>query len=112
MPQVLSDLLEQYVRDIRYIYGNKLKLVILYGSYARGDYRNDSDIDIMILVDLTDEEISKKGRNLSDLTFDYNFENALNIMPIVKNLEHFYKWLRAYPFYNNIMKEGVKLYAA
>lgn len=112
MPQVLSDLLEQYVRDIRYIYGNKLKLVILYGSYARGDYRNDSDIDIMILVDLTDEEISKKGRNLSDLTFDYNFENELNIMPIVKNLEHFYKWLRAYPFYNNIMKEGVKLYAA
>ena len=112
MPQVLSDLMEQYVRDIRYIYGNKLKLVILYGSYARGDYRNDSDIDIMILVDLTDEEISKKGRNLSDLTFDYNFENELNIMPIVKNLEHFYKWLRAYPFYNNIMKESVKLYAA
>lgn len=112
MPQILSDLLEQYVRDIRYIYRNKLKLVILYGSYARGDYKSDSDIDIMILVDLTDEEISKKGHSLSDLTFDYNFENELNIVPIVKNLEHFYKWLRAYPFYNNIMKEGVKLYAA
>ena len=28
--------------------------VILYGSYARGDYKADSDIDIMILLDLSD----------------------------------------------------------
>lgn len=31
-------------------------------------------------------------------------------MPIVKNLNHFNKWLRAYPFYYNIKKEGVELY--
>lgn len=83
-----------------------------YGSYARGDFNVDSDIDIMILVDLTDEEISQKGRFLSDVTFDYNFEYGLEIMPIVKNRDHFYKWLRAYPFYNNIKREGVELYAA
>ena len=31
--------------------------ILLYGSYARGDFRPDSDIDIMILVDLSDDEI-------------------------------------------------------
>jgi len=31
-------------------------------------------------------------------------------MPIVKNLEHFNKWIRSYPFYNNVKKEGVELY--
>ena len=92
--------------------------MILYGSYARGDYRPDSDIDIMILVDLTDQEITDKGHLLSDMTFEYNFDDDLMIMPIVKNSDHFHKWLRAYPFYYtfcktyNIKKEGVELYAA
>ena len=91
---------------------NKLKTVLLYGSYARGDFRADSDIDIMILVDLSEQEILKKGHVLSDITFDYNFNDDLKIMPIVKNLDHFNKWLRAYPFYYNVKREGIELYAA
>lgn len=112
MSQMLNELLKQYVVDICKIYGSRLKAVILYGSYARGDFKQDSDIDIMILVDMTDEEIRMEGRALSDVTFDYNYDNQLEIMPIVKNQEHFNKWLGAYPFYNNIKKEGVELYAA
>lgn len=112
MSRILSDLLKKYVEDVHRIYGDKLRTVILYGSYARGDFGPDSDIDIMILVDLSDEEIRTKGRSLSDVTFDYNFDNDLEIMPIVKNQEHFNKWLRAYPFYNNVKREGVELYAA
>lgn len=34
-----------------------LSKIILYGSYARGDYRENSDIDLMILTTLTDNEI-------------------------------------------------------
>ena len=112
MPQILSEILKRYVENVHRIYGEKLKTVILYGSYARGDFRPDSDIDIMILVDLPDDEIRSRGHALSDLTFNYNFDNNLKIMPIVKNLEHFNKWLRAYPFYNNVKNEGVELYAA
>lgn len=107
-----NELLNKYVDDVHKLYGGRLKSIILYGSYARGDFRPDSDIDIMILVDLSDEEIRKKGRLLSDMTFDYNFDNDLEIMPIVQNLEHFNKWIRSYPFYNNIKNEGIELYAA
>jgi uncharacterized protein len=32
------------------IYGDKLKAVYLYGSYARGDYREGSDVDVMVLL--------------------------------------------------------------
>lgn len=112
MSQNLDEILKRYVDDVHNIYGEQLKAVILYGSYARGDFGQDSDIDIMILVDLSDDEIRSKGHTLSDITFDYNFDNELEIMPIVKNQEHFYKWIRAYPFYNNIKNEGVELYAA
>lgn len=112
MPRRLDEILRKYIDEVHGLYGSRLKTVILYGSYARGDFRPDSDIDIMILVDLGDAEIGKKGRLLSDVTFEYNFDNDIMIMPIVKNLDHFNKWLRAYPFYNNVKKEGIELYAA
>ena len=56
MPMAIQTLLSEYLSEIQKIYGIHLKSVILYGSYARGDYTADSDIDIMILVDLSDEE--------------------------------------------------------
>ena len=73
MSKTLNEILKKYVEDVHKIYGEKLRTVILYGSYARGDFRTDSDIDIMILVDLSDDEIRLKGHMLSNLTFDYNF---------------------------------------
>ena len=112
MPQSLSEILREYVEDVHGLYGSRLKTVILYGSYARGDFRSDSDIDIMILVDLTEQEIMDKSRSLSEMMFEYDFDHDLAIMPIVKNIDHFNKWLRAYPFYYNVKKEGVELYAA
>ena len=112
MSQQVNELLKHYTAEMQTIYGQHLKSVILYGSYARGDFKENSDIDIMILVDSTDEEITKKSHTVSDITFNYNFDYDLKIMPIVKNQEHFNRWLRAYPFYYNIKKEGIELYAS
>lgn len=108
----VRNLLLQYVKQVHEIYGNELKTVILYGSYARGDYNSTSDVDIMILVDTTEEIIKKKGRILSNLTFDFNLDYDMMIMPIVKDINHFQYWLQADPFYRNIKKEGVELYVA
>ncbi len=70
MAQSLNGILGKYVEDIHRLYGERLKTVILYGSYARGDFKPDSDIDIMILVDMLEQEIEKKGRRLSEITFE------------------------------------------
>lgn len=112
MTKELREILERYAHDVLTLYGQHLQAIILYGSYARGDNRLGSDIDIMILVDLDDAQIEELGDKLSDLTFDYNYDNDLMIMPIVKNIEHFNYWIEAYPFYRNVKTEGVPLYAA
>lgn len=112
MPTVINVLLKQYIEEIKKIYGERLKSVILYGSYARGDFKPDSDIDIMILVDLEDMEIEKYGKQLSWSTYDFNEEHATDIKPIAKSDAHFKKWLGVYPFYTNVQKEGVKFYGA
>lgn len=108
----MRELLKEYVQKICKIYGKSLAAVILYGSYARGDFRPDSDVDIMILVNLTEEEIQNSRERISDVTYDFNMEHDVEVMPIVKAVEHFRYWLPVYPFYQNVNQEGVSLYVA
>ena len=112
MPHSLNSVMDVYISGIKKIYGSHLKDVILYGSYARGDYNEESDIDIIILLDLTDEEIKSHRKNLSDLTFNTNIDNDIDIKPIAKNIDHFEKWVMNYPFYANVRREGISLYEA
>ena len=79
MPVTINQLLYQYVEGVREIYGEHLKAVILYGSYARGDFKPESDIDIMILVDFTDMELKAYRHQLSGLTYDFNEKHNLDI---------------------------------
>ena len=87
-----------------------LRCVILYGSYARGDFRPDSDVDIMILLDMSDLDLKIYSQQLSYMTYDFNLDNDLEIKPIAKSEDHFKKWVINYLFYANIHKEGVVLY--
>ena len=112
MPASTRNLLDQYTKILQKIYGNHLKSVILYGSYARGDYRADSDIDIMILLDLSDLDIKQYRHTLSGETFDFNMDHDLDINPIAKSQQHFQNGVDVYPFYANVKKEGVKLFDA
>lgn len=112
MSNVIQLLQDKYLDILREIYGKHLKTVILYGSYARGDYREDSDIDIMILLDISDIDIKNYRHALSGLTYDFNMDYELDIKPIAKSEEHFNKWSEVYPFYSVIRKEGVKLFEA
>ena len=110
MPQSIHDYMEQYIIELKKIYGSHLQRIILYGSYARGDFRRDSDIDIMILLDMSDLDLKTYGQNLSYMTYDFNLDYGLDIKPIAKSEAHFRKWVKNYPFYANIQKEGVILY--
>ena len=110
--KITSTILDRYIQEVAGVFGSHLKKVILYGSYARGDFREDSDIDIMILVDLDDPAIKAAGRQLSDVTFEINFDHDVMIMPIVQNESFFDRWVGAYPFFNQINNEGIELYAA
>lgn len=108
MPVSISNILREYVNGIKNIFGRDYEKTILYGSYARGDNRLDSDIDIMILVKCDDDMIHEHMRAVRDYTYDINEKYDTEIMPIVKNVEHFKIWIPNYPFYNNVAKEGMK----
>lgn len=103
------DILLKFSRDVKKALGDKLTKVILYGSYARGEQRDNSDIDIMILTTLTDAEIEKAEKKIFDIAFDYEMNYLVEISVILKNEEHFNYWLGALPFYDNVKREGIVL---
>ena len=112
LPDETKNVIEQFVTDVKSCLGSSINSMIVFGSYARGDFNAESDIDIMILLDLTDMEIKNYRHQLSGLTYDFNMEHEIDIKPIAKNQEHFQKWLGIYPFYSNINSEGVELFGA
>mgnify|MGYP002673103092 FL=1 len=109
MPAVTRNILIDFSEEVRKILGKSLRKIILYGSYARGDYTENSDIDLMILTTLTDNEIEKIESNIYDLAFDFLMDYGVDISVVIKNEEQFNYWLGALPFYNNVQREGVVL---
>ena len=110
MSTAVQIILSKYVNELEKIYGTYLNSVILYGSFARGDFSEDSDIDIMILLDLDDTIIKKYRHELSGMTYDFNMDYNIDIKPIAKSKEHFEQWIDVYPFYKNVKKDGVQLF--
>lgn len=111
MPQRIENIINEFISWVNNILGKRAKKIILYGSYARGDYNKNSDIDIMILTDLNDDEIIEYRSKIWDYAYDIEFDNNFDITlsPLVKNIDKFNYWLEALPFYTNVQKEGVIL---
>ena len=111
-PKIVENAIQEFVNKVNELLGNRAKKIILYGSYARGDFNEGSDIDIMILTDLTDDEINQYRDKIVDIAYDIEWKNNFDIYlsPLLKNLDKFNYWLEALPFYMNVHKEGVVLY--
>jgi predicted nucleotidyltransferase len=81
--------------------------VILFGSRARGDFNDESDWDVLILVDKeeTDFTFKRKLRNAL-LRTQLRFGEAIST--IIRN-RSFWNELKATPFYREVQKDGVAL---
>ena len=80
--------------------------LILYGSYARGDYRADSDIDVIVLVDNENEKIAHTDEiKITYPLYDIEFQTGTIISPLVYSKK---AWAnhKVTPFYENVLKEG------
>ena len=99
-----------YVLDkTKNVFEDKLSSVILYGSYARGDFDSESDIDIMIIADILPEEINQYTSKMRDRIYQFELEADCVISLCVVSKSVFERFKNIVPFYQNVLKEGEPL---
>jgi len=108
----VNTIMNEIVYSMKNIFGNKLRQVILFGSYARGEQEEYSDMDIMVLVDLSDTELSQYNNVIAGVITDISLKYGVLPSIIDKNYEHFHHWVPFLPFYRNVKTEGVEFYAS
>ena len=68
--------------DLRGLYGDRLKRVLLFGSWARGDAHPESDIDLLVVLDRVDspwEELERMDEILDRHSVEH--ETVVSAMP-------------------------------
>ncbi|MCD6537874.1 nucleotidyltransferase domain-containing protein [Candidatus Bathyarchaeota archaeon] len=102
--KVLANFRDRVLKDL----GDRINAIVVYGSVARGEYRDDSDIDVLIVG--SDKEIKSK---VSEISYEIDYENNFEtfITPVYytrEEIEHRVKV--GSPFIYEVLKDGVVLY--
>ena len=79
--------------------------LILYGSYARGDYNEESDIDVLVLIDQEKVTMHDRERISSQLN-SISLDNDVLISPFISTKQG---WAthKVTPFLENVNREGI-----
>jgi predicted nucleotidyltransferase len=102
-------IVNEILRTYRETYGEKLECVYLYGSYARGDYSESSDIDIAAIVKAERRQVQDDLKKVWDKSHDLELEYEVIVSPTAIPYEDFMTYRNILPYYRNIEQEGVLL---
>lgn len=99
--------LDDYARELRRRYGEALIELRLFGSFARGEADEESDVDVAVVL----EEVDWRTRcDVIDLATDIGLPLDLRISPTVFDRATWDTWRREErPLVMDIEREGVPL---
>ncbi|MBI4715854.1 MAG: nucleotidyltransferase domain-containing protein [Nitrospirae bacterium] len=102
-----QETLERISRLLKERFSNRIVSVHAFGSRVRGDFREWSDFDLLIVVRDKTPDLESE---IIGLIVDEEIRKGLSFSPVVKDREAFESEKRfGTPFYENVMKEGVEL---
>ncbi|MEI3593076.1 MAG: nucleotidyltransferase domain-containing protein [Lachnospiraceae bacterium] len=92
------------------LFSDSILAIILYGSVARNDNTDESDIDIVIIIKNEMDDATKEQFIHWSAELDLRYDRVFSIIDIQE--ENMEKWGNVLPFYQNIQKEGIILWKA
>ncbi|MGE5343726.1 MAG: nucleotidyltransferase domain-containing protein [Candidatus Omnitrophota bacterium] len=104
-------LLEEVEFELKGLLGERLKKLVLFGSYSRGDYDNESDIDVMALVDESEPE-KKFEDQILNMMVDLSIRFDLVLSLFMEDVKEYEREKGFVPLLRDIEKEGIEIYAA
>ncbi len=105
----LNEILSRTVAEAKRIFAPAFHGAILYGSFARGDYDDESDIDILLLIDLPAEQLASYREQMDHLCGQILYEYGIVLSVVEKDVETYEKYRDVLPFYQSIEREGRRI---
>ena len=100
------------VEEVTKALSDDCRKIILYGSCARGDYRDDSDVDVAILTNSNRNQVKKYDSIIDDIAMDIGDKTKAIVNFVFLPYKEFEERKSWYPFFMNISNEGELLYEA
>ena len=107
----LDIILREIADAYRSVYGNDLVKVLMYGSYARGDFDTDSDVDIAAIVKGERKKLQDDLKKIWEISSNLELEYETIVSPTVIPFDEYEKYREDIPYYRNIESEGVIIVA-
>lgn len=105
----MEEICRRVVAAYRRAYGDDIEAIYLYGSYARGDYDEDSDIDFAAIVKGERLDVQDKRWLVRSDTNNMDLELDIITSPTAIPAGEFERYKDELPYYRNILKEGIRL---
>ncbi len=96
--------------DMMKLFGKNLKKIILYGSYAKNKQNKESDIDFIVLVDDTEDNLRNSKYQIADIMSKLSLNHNILVSITEETLSRYLELSQYLPFYQNIHKEGIEIY--
>lgn len=100
----IQPVLEEFKAKVQELYGEQLKDIILFGSYARGEATEDSDIDLLVVLEgeiTPGREIDRMIDAITDINLEYSV--LLSVVPVSAE-----KYVHVNsPLLINVRREGI-----
>ena len=100
-------ILGQVYNECSNVFEREINDAYLYGSYARGDYHEGSDIDIFLTVDVAPDGLRPYREAAAKVCSDLGLEHDIMISAAVESLSRFRRYADVLPYYSSIVKEGI-----
>ena len=98
--------MQETKEQLQAIYSGRLREMILFGSYARGDYTKGSDIDLLMLLDEMPDSAAERDRYLPILcNLSLKHDTVVSLIPMCHTTYYHNKT----PLILNVHKEGVRV---
>lgn len=107
IPESIAPLLAKLIFKLRNHLGRNLHQVILYGSYSRGDFSDDSDIDVLVLTEGAD--VKKSNKLAAEISLRNLLEYGKLISLMFKYRNYYDNWKSTMDLFVNIEEEGMVL---
>ena len=85
----------------------RVKKRVFVGSYARGDQHKESDIDILLIVDLSPEALCQFRRDVAFVASELSLKHEITVSISVKSYRQFLRFSDTLPYYQNVIREGI-----